>query len=134
VLFRAAAQFCPRAFSTNIHDIGFSPGGTERGADFERVKLRGHTRMSRKANRGRNKRLITFAWVGALAVLTIFLIYREMTAVLYILATVGVTGLLIVVALADLSKHEKFSQESPRLRDAAPIGSGLSSSNPTSQR
>jgi len=90
--------------------------------------------MSKKANRGRNKRFITFSWIAALSILTIFLIYREMTAVLYILATLGVTGVLIVVALADLSKHEKFSTESPRLRDAEPIGSGLSSSNPTSQR
>jgi hypothetical protein len=90
--------------------------------------------MSRKANWGRDKRFITFAWIAALAILTIFLIYREMTAVLYILATLGVTGLLIAVALADLSKHEKVSTELPRGGDAAPIGSGLSSSKATSQR
>lgn len=90
--------------------------------------------MSRKGNRGRNRRFITFAWIAALTFLTVFLIYRELTAVLYILATLGVTGLLIVVALADLSKHEKFSTESPQADDAAAIGSGLSSSNRTSQR
>ncbi|MBA3572903.1 MAG: hypothetical protein H0W34_13235, partial [Pyrinomonadaceae bacterium] len=59
--------------------------------------------MSRKANRGRNRRLVTFAWMAALTLLTVFLIYRELTAILYILATLGVTALLIVVALADLS-------------------------------
>ncbi len=90
--------------------------------------------MSRKGYSGRNRRFFTFAWIAALTLLTVFLIYRELTAVLYILATLGVTGLLIVVALADLSRHEKFSTEPPHGDDAAAIGSGLSSSNRTSQR
>ncbi len=89
--------------------------------------------MSRKANRGRNRRFITFAWLAALTLLTVFLIYRELTSVLYILATLGVTALLIVVAFADLSRHEKFSTESPPADEAAAIGSGISSSR-TSQR
>lgn len=90
--------------------------------------------MSPKATKGRNRRVFTFAWIAAITILTIFLIYREMTAVLYILATLGVTAILLVVALADLAHAEKFSAESTRLDDAAPIGSGLSSSNRTSQR
>lgn len=90
--------------------------------------------MSRKANRGRNRKLFTFAWIAALSLLTVVLIYRELTAVLYILATLGVTALLLVVALADLSRHEKFSAETPLADDAAAIGSGLSSPNRTSQR
>ena len=90
--------------------------------------------MGRKANRGRNRKFFTFAWIAALTLLTVFLIYRELTAVLYILATLGVTGLLIVVALADLSRHEKFSTESPRADDASAIGSGLGSPNRTRQR
>jgi len=90
--------------------------------------------MSRKANKGRYRRFVTFAWLAALTILTVFLIYREMTAVLYILATLGVTALLIVVALADLSQHEKFSTESPQADDAAAIGRGPSPSNRTSQR
>ncbi|MBA2524780.1 MAG: hypothetical protein H0V18_03200 [Pyrinomonadaceae bacterium] len=89
--------------------------------------------MNRKANRGRNRKFITFAWIAALTFLTIFLIYRELTAVLYILATFGVTALLIVVALADLSKHEKFTPESTRADDAVAIGSALSSSTRTSK-
>lgn len=51
--------------------------------------------------------------MAALAILVIFLIYREMTAVLYILATLGVTALLVVVALADLGHAEKTSQDGP---------------------
>ena len=90
--------------------------------------------MTRKANSTRNRRFITFAWITALALLTIFLIYRELTAVLYILATLGVTALLIVVALADLSRHEKFPTELPCADDAAALGSGLGSSNRTGRR
>jgi hypothetical protein len=89
--------------------------------------------MSPKATKG-NRRYITFAWITALAFLTVFLIYRELTAILYILATLGVAALLIIVALADLSRHEKVSTESPRANDPAPIGSGLSSSNQAGQR
>ena len=65
--------------------------------------------MSPKATSRRNRRVFTFAWIAALTILTIFLIYREMTAVLYILATLGVTAILIVVALTDLAHAEKFS-------------------------
>ncbi len=90
--------------------------------------------MTRKANSARNRRFITFAWIAVLALFTVFLIYREMTAVLYILATLGVTGLLIVVALADLAKDEKVSTESPHANDAAPIGMGVNSSNRMRQR
>lgn len=90
--------------------------------------------MSQKSNRGRNRRLFTFAWIAALSLLTVFLIYKELTAILYILATLGVTALLIVVALADLSRHEKYSTDSPNADDAAAIGSGLSSSSRINKR
>jgi uncharacterized membrane protein YhaH (DUF805 family) len=62
--------------------------------------------MATKHHRARNKRLITYLWVAALALLTIILIYKEQTAVLYILATLGVTAILVIVALADLHKGE----------------------------
>jgi uncharacterized membrane protein YhaH (DUF805 family) len=60
--------------------------------------------MASKHNRGRNKKLLTYLWVAVLAIVTIVLIYKEQTAVLYILATLGVTAILCVVAFADLSK------------------------------
>ena len=50
----------------------------------------------------RRRRLMTVLWTGLLAIVTIILIYKEMTAVLYILATLGVTILLVVVAMAQL--------------------------------
>jgi len=72
--------------------------------------------MATKHTRGRNRRLLTYLWVAALAIVTIVLIYKEQTAVLYILATLGVTAILCVVALADLSKGAPASGESPPLK------------------
>ena len=54
------------------------------------------------SNMKKRRRWITLAWVAALAFTTILLIWKEQTAMLYILATLGVTALLIVVALSDL--------------------------------
>ena len=51
----------------------------------------------------RKRRMITYGWIIGLTVLTISLIYWEKTALLYILATLGVTALLVVVATADLA-------------------------------
>ena len=82
---------------------------------------------------GRSRKLFTFLWIAALAIITIILIYREMTALLYILATLGVTALLVIVALADLARGEKVSTETPQAADAAAIGSDLRSSYRTSQ-
>jgi uncharacterized membrane protein YhaH (DUF805 family) len=58
---------------------------------------------ARNQTKGRRRRkTITLSWIAALAILVIALIYWEQTAVLYILATLGVTALLVVVAMADL--------------------------------
>ena len=69
--------------------------------------------MARSLASGRNRKLITYLWIAALAVLTIFLIYKEQTALLYILATLGVTAILVIVALADLSQGEPTSGNTP---------------------
>jgi hypothetical protein len=62
----------------------------------------------------------------ALAAVTISLIYWEQTAILYILATLGVTVLLVVVAMSDLGRAEKFSTETFASGQPAPVGSGAS--------
>jgi hypothetical protein len=80
--------------------------------------------VTRKAHRRR--RTITYLWILSLAAVTISLIYWEQTAILYILATLGVTVLLVVVAMSDLGKAEKFSTETLAPGQAAPIGSGAS--------
>ncbi len=79
------------------------------------------------ASNRRRRRMFTLIWMAALAILTIFLIYYELTAVLYILATLGVTALLVVVALSDLGKDEKLKGDMS-INDSAAIGSGISSS------
>ena len=55
-----------------------------------------------QASERRRRKMITYIWIAALSLIVIGLIHWEQTALLYILATLGVTALLVVVALADL--------------------------------
>ena len=75
----------------------------------------------------RRRKMITVLWTAVLAIGTIILIYKEMTAVLYIVATLGVTALLAVVAIADLAPAEKLTNDPRRSEDSATIGSGITS-------
>jgi len=62
-----------------------------------------------------------------LAAVIFTLIYKEWTEVLYILATVGVTALLVVVAAADIG-HPAPSAEAPaQLADAQAASAGVAS-------
>lgn len=84
--------------------------------------------MSRTINRNagrRSRRMNTFLWIGALTAATIALIYYQQTEILYILATLGVTVLLAVVALADLKGAQTMTGEPVPNDDAAAISSGL---------
>ncbi len=63
-----------------------------------------------KSNKARRARGFTYLWIFGLAVLVFLLIYFEQTSLLYILATLGVTVLLIIVAAADLGQSELTSQ------------------------
>ena len=75
----------------------------------------------------RRRKMITILWTALLGIGTIILIYKEMTALLYILATLGVTALLVVVGLADLSHAEKLTNETRRIDDSAALGTGITS-------
>ena len=75
----------------------------------------------------RRRKMITAVWFAVISIVTIVLIYWEMTAVLYILATLGVTGLLVVVAFTDLGTAHGPSGEIERVNDAAALGSGITS-------
>ena len=67
----------------------------------------------------RRRRLITFGWSLALLVIIVLLIAFEKTAILYILATLGVAALLLVVAFADLAHTDATpAQESSGKRDS----------------
>ena len=71
--------------------------------------------------------MFTILWTAVLSIVTIVLIYKEMTAVLYILATFGVTALLVVVAMSDLAHSEQLTNGSRGSGDSAGIGSGITS-------
>jgi len=71
------------------------------------------TRRTLASDRRRRK-MITALWTFLISIGVIVLIYREMSAVLYILATLGVTALLVVVAVTDLAHvGERSDQSNP---------------------
>ena len=69
--------------------------------------------MSQRTKPIQNKRRrgITFLWIVGLALLVGLLIYLEQTALLYVVSTLGVTILLVIVAVADLGDREVSSTE-----------------------
>ena len=67
----------------------------------------------------KKRRGFTYLWILGLAVLVFLLIYFEQTALLYILSTLGVTVLLVVVALADLGQSELSGTETTQVQPAA---------------
>ena len=54
----------------------------------------------------RRRKLITLLWALLLTIAVIVLIYKEQTAILYILCTLGVAVLMIIVAFSDLAHHD----------------------------
>jgi hypothetical protein len=76
--------------------------------------------------------MTTFLWVASLVIVVVTLLYLEQAALLYVLATVGVTILLVIVAMADLSGARRSLSEPVPADDAAAIGTGISSSMPRS--
>ena len=79
----------------------------------------------------RKRRLSTFLWVSVLAAVVITLLVTEQVALLYVLATLSVAGLLIVVALADLGGARRAVTEVAPLDDAAAIADGTATSSAT---
>jgi hypothetical protein len=77
-----------------------------------------------RANRSR-RRWSTLAWIGGLAAVVIILMLLKMVALLYVLSTVGMTILLVMVAMADLRGAE--ADRTSLGDDASAIGSGITS-------
>jgi hypothetical protein len=73
-----------------------------------------------KSNKARRSRGFTYLWILALALSVFLLIYFEQTSLLYIVATLGVTILLVVVALADLGRSDLSSDPLPATAPRAP--------------
>ena len=67
--------------------------------------------------------------MAGLSVGVILLIYWEQSAILYILATLGVTALLVVVATSDLRHTDKTSDHQFPADDASAIANGVTSSH-----
>ena len=74
----------------------------------------------------RRRKTITLVWALALAAIVITLIYREQTAILYILCTLGVTVLLVVVAKSDLAHRDQNAAEMDQSKDAASVANRIS--------
>lgn len=70
--------------------------------------------------------MMTLAWSLGLAALVITLIYLEKTAILYILCTLGVTVLLMIVALSDLAHAEEREGQIEQTKDAAGVANRVS--------
>ncbi len=88
--------------------------------------------MDRKTGGRLSRRNITWLWIVGVAVTIIVLLYLEQSALLYVLATLGVSGLLMVVAFSDLSHAQKSAASLSEIDDSAALGSGIttSGSNP----
>jgi 4-hydroxybenzoate polyprenyltransferase len=81
--------------------------------------------MARGGARKDNRRLKTFLWIAAFSALIIGLLYYEQAAILYLLATLGLTGLLVVVAMSDLDGSKRAQSASALGDDSAAIGDAL---------
>jgi len=75
--------------------------------------------------RKRKSRLITAGWIVGITALIIILLARERADWLYVLATLGLTTLLLIVAFSDLGENQTRVDEAPPLDDSASIGDGL---------
>ena len=80
---------------------------------------------------GRNRTLL---WIAGVGLIVFLLIYFEQTAILYVLATLGLTVLLLLVAFADLKGARNAAELPKPADDAAAIGTGIASTLPSQPR
>jgi hypothetical protein len=73
-----------------------------------------------KSTKAKRSRGFTYLWIAGLAFVIFFLLWKEQTSVLYVLATLGVTVLLVIVALADLGQSELSAEPNTQM-PTAPI-------------
>jgi hypothetical protein len=76
---------------------------------------------------------MTLAWSAAVAAVVIGLIWKEQIALLYILATISVTALLVIVALADLDGTRRAGMVAP-FDDSAAAADGTGPNSPRAAR
>ncbi|MBC8031273.1 MAG: hypothetical protein H7Z16_14260 [Pyrinomonadaceae bacterium] len=85
------------------------------------------------SNTKRRRRMSAILWSALVAIGTMLLLYFEQTALLYILATLGVTAILVIVAASDLARGEKPLNVPAQADDSAAIGSGIVSTYGTNK-
>lgn len=85
---------------------------------------------SARSKRGRRKTLL---WIVGMTAIVVALLYWERVALLYVLATLGLTALMVIVAMTDLGGSKQVAGETLAATppdDAAAIGSGIGSTMP----
>lgn len=85
--------------------------------------------MARKTG-GLSQRQMTWLWIVLASGVVIGLLYWEQIALLYVLATLAVTWLLVVVAFADLSDARKSESPIAVGDDSAALGSNITDAPP----
>jgi hypothetical protein len=85
--------------------------------------------MVRKTGKRLSSRAVTWLWIIGVSLIVFALLYWEQVALLYVLATLGVSGLLVVVGLSDLSHARKNAAILSEIDDSAALGSGISAAN-----
>ena len=80
--------------------------------------------MRRNRSRiGLKRRYRKFAWIFGTSGVVIALLYWEQAAVLYVLSTLAMCGLLLVVAFSNLEVRDKELHQNMVARDAESSGS-----------
>jgi hypothetical protein len=72
----------------------------------------------------KGNRRTTLIWIAASVVIIVALIWTEQVALLYVLATLSVTALLMIVAMADLGGAQRPLAGSAPNDDSAAAGDG----------
>jgi len=84
--------------------------------------------VQKTATGGRkSNRRTTLIWSAVTVAIIIGLIWKEQVALLYVLATLSLTALLIIVAMADLGGARRPLTEPAPGDDSAAVGDGLGS-------
>ena len=90
------------------------------------------TNTTTASGRNKNGRRMTLVWIALAAAIIIGLIWTEQVALLYVLATLSLSALLLIVAFADLGGARR-PVTAPN-DDAAAVGDGLGASLNASTR
>lgn len=86
------------------------------------------------SGRKKNSSRMTFLWIAIAAAIIVGLIWTEQVALLYVLATLSLTALLLIVAFSDLGGARQALTAPAPNDDAAALGDGLDASQNASTR